>query len=113
MPRVQKRDSYQKSDSRKTRTFQPAKTPEARENQLISLAVDQVEQQLIEGVASTAVLVHFLKLATAKEQMERAKLASEVELLKAKTENINSNKEMKELYSEALSAMADYSPTND
>ena len=113
MPRVQRRDEYRQPKKKQSRTFQPAKTPEARENQLISLAVNQVEQQLVDGVASTAILVHFLKLATAKEQMERAKLESEVELLRAKAEAVNSNKEMKELYADALNAMTEYSPTND
>lgn len=113
MPRVQRRDNYEQPKKKSPRTFKPANTPEARESQLISLAVNQVEQQLVDGVASTAILVHFLKLATAKEQMERAKLESEVELLRAKAETINSNKEMKELYAEALTAMSDYSPTNE
>lgn len=110
MPRVQRRDDNERR--KPTRAFKPANTPEKRESQLINLAVNQVERQLVDGVASTAVLVHFLKLASAKEQMERAKLESEVTLLRAKAESINSNKEMKDLYAEALTAMTDYSPTD-
>ena len=42
----------------------PALTREARENQLIDLAIDQVEKQLREGTASSQVLVHYLKHAS-------------------------------------------------
>ena len=37
----------------------PALSPEARENQLISLAVDLAEQQLRDGTASSQVITHF------------------------------------------------------
>ena len=53
------------------RRMKPALSPEARENQLISLAVDLAEKQLIEGTASAQVITHYLKLATVKEQLER------------------------------------------
>ena len=39
----------------------PALTPEARENQLISLAIDLAEQQLRDGTASSQVITHYLK----------------------------------------------------
>ena len=35
--------------------IRPATTPEARENQMIALAVDLAEKQLIEGTASSQV----------------------------------------------------------
>lgn len=37
----------------------PAMSPEARENQLISYAVDLAEQQLLDGTASPSVITHF------------------------------------------------------
>lgn len=87
----------------------PAKTPEERENQLIALAVDLAEKQLSEGTASAQVITHYLKLGTTKESLEKEKLARENELLKAKTESLQSQKNIEELYTNALNAMKSYS----
>lgn len=48
MPKVKVTDS-----STPRRKMKPALTPDARENQLISLATDLVEKRLIEGTASS------------------------------------------------------------
>ena len=56
----------------------PALTPEARENQLISLAIDLAEQQLRDGTASSQVITHYLKLGSTKEKLEREKLKNEI-----------------------------------
>ena len=97
------------SASSKSRSMKPALTPEARENQMISLAVDFAEKQLMEGTASSQVITHYLKLATTRERLEKEKLERENELLKAKTEAMESQKRIEELYSEALNAMRNYS----
>lgn len=91
----------------------PALTPEARENQMIALAVDLAEKQLLEGTASSQVITHFLKLATSRERLEREKLEKENELLRAKTEAIESAKRVEELYSNALKAMRSYRGETD
>lgn len=90
------------------RKIRPALDPEARQNQLISLAVDRVEQRLLEGTATSQEIVHFLRLATTKEQLEIEKLKKENELLKAKTEAIQSAKNAEELFANALAAMKSY-----
>ena len=87
----------------------PALTPEARENQLVSLSVDAAEKALINGTASSQVIVHFLRLGSIKTQLENEKLKNENELLKAKTEALESMKSMESIYKEALEAMRDYS----
>ena len=87
----------------------PAMTPEARENQLISLAVDLAEKQLKEGRASSQVICHYLKLASSKEKLEKELLEKQVELAAAKTEMIQSAKRTEELYRNALNAMKSYS----
>lgn len=97
------------SSSSSSREMRPAFTPEARENQLISLAVDLAEQQLRDGTASSQVIAHFLKQSTAKAQLELEKLRQENELMRAKTENLQSAKRVEELYTKALSAMKNYS----
>lgn len=93
--------------------IRPALTPDARENQMIALAVDLAEKQLIEGTASSQVITHFLKLATSRERLEREKLEKENELLRAKTEAIESAKRVEELYSDALRAMRSYRGETD
>lgn len=96
----------------KKRKFQPAQTPEAREQQLIGLAVDLAAQQLMDGTASSQVITHFLKLGTEKERLEREKLQKENELLRAKTESLESAKRIEELYEQAIASMRDYGGYN-
>ena len=87
----------------------PALSPESRENQLIALAVDLVEQRLLDGSASSQETTHFLKLGSMKNQLEMEKLREENKLLQAKTESIQSAKRVEELYAEAINAMRRYS----
>ena len=104
MPKVKKTISLT-SEKR----IRPALTPEARENQLIALAVDLVQQRLLDGSASSQETTHFLKLGSMKNQLEMEKLREENKLLKAKTESIQSAKRVEELYAEAINAMRRYS----
>lgn len=94
--------------SKPTRKIRPALTPEARENQLISLAMDRAEQQLMDGTASSQVITHFLKLGTAKYQYETEKLKHDTELVQAKTEAIARADKMEELYADAIKQMKIY-----
>lgn len=87
----------------------PAATPEARENQLISLAVDLAEKQLREGTASNQVIVHYLKLGSTRGRLESKMLEQKTDLMVAQTESIQSAKRIEELYSNALDAMKLYS----
>lgn len=87
----------------------PAKTLEARENQMIALAVDLAEKQLLAGTASSQVISHYLKLATTREQLEKLKLEKETALLQAKADSIQSQQRSEELYKQALDAMRKYS----
>lgn len=95
------------SDS--VKKMRPALTPEARENQLISLAVDLAERQMREGTASSQVITHYLKLGSTREKLERERLEEENKLLRAKTKALEDQKELKELYADALKAMRNYS----
>lgn len=100
------------------RKSRPALTPEARENQMIALAVDLAEQQLRDGTASSQVITHYLKLGSTKERLEQEILKEQRELMKAKTDALQSAQDVKELYSKALDAMRLYSgnqsaPTGD
>ena len=94
--------------SNSTSSKRPAISPEARENQLISLAVEVAEEQLRNRTASSQVITHFLKLATVKEQLEREKLEKENKLLDAKTGALESAGRVEELYKNALEAFRSY-----
>ena len=102
-------DSKAMQNSKKKRP--PATTPEARENQMISLAVDLAEKQLADGSASSQVITHFLKLGSTKEKIEKEILMKQKDLITAKTEAIQSAKRVEELYANALKAMSSYSGT--
>jgi len=95
--------------SQSTRKIRPALTPEARENQLIALAVDLAEKQLQEGTASSQVITHYLKLGSTKERIEKEILEKQKELISAKTEALQSTKRIEELYKDAIAAMREYS----
>lgn len=86
-----------------------ARTPEARENQLMDLAVDLAEKQLSEGTASAMVITHYLKLASQKNRLEQEKLQKEIEFLRAKTDVYEANRRSDEKYERALRAFSLYS----
>lgn len=94
-------------------SMRPALTPEARENQLISLAVDLAEKRLREGTASSQEVTHFLKLASSKSRLENQILELQKDLITAKTENLKSQKRSEELMQEALKAFRNYSGQGD
>lgn len=87
----------------------PATTPEAREDQLISLAVDLAEKQMTEGSASAQVISHYLKLGSSREKLEQERIRKENQLLDAKRESLEAAARVEELYKSALSAMRSYS----
>lgn len=99
-----------KKSVRKTR---PALTPEAREQQLMSLAIDLAEEQMKEGTASSQIITHFLKIASTKEQVEKEILEKKKELIEAQTQNLQSAKRVEELYEKALAAMKSYGGHGD
>ena len=97
------------TSSGSTQNGRPALTPEARENQMIALAVDLAEQQLRDGTASSQVITHYLKLGSTKEKIEKEILEKQKELITAKTEALKSAKRVEELYADSIAAMRRYS----
>ena len=87
----------------------PALTPEARENQMIALAVDLAEQQLLDGTASSQVITHYLKLGTTRERLEKEKVENENKLLLAKVKALESAEHNGTMYEAALKAFRAYS----
>ena len=98
-----------KTEKSSSRRRAPAQTPEARENQMIALAMDRVEDRMLNGKASAQEYIYFLKIASTKSQLELEKLRNENELLKAKADALESAKKTEELYRDAIKAMRAYS----
>lgn len=88
--------------------MRPALTPEARENQMIALAMDLAEQQLRDGTASSQLITEFVKRGSTKARLEKEILAEQKQLMAAKTEALQSAKRIEELYGNAIKAMAVY-----
>ena len=86
----------------------PAKTPEARENQLVNLAVEETERRLLNGTASSQIITTLLKLATTKAQLELEKLRSDIALQQAKEQEIADKASNSDLYTKALAAFKSY-----
>lgn len=95
--------------SKYTRKDRPASSPEAREQQMIAKAIGLAEKKLEDGTASSQIIVHYLKLATDRERIEREILEQKKELMIAQTEAIQLQKQVIELIGEAKDAFLAYS----
>ena len=93
--------------------MRPALSPESKEGQMISLAMDLVEQRLRDGTATSQETTHFLKLATEKERTEREIAKKQLELMEAKRQQIASQARIEELYENAMKAFQRYSGHGD
>ena len=91
----------------------PSLSPESREQRCIALAIDLVEQRLIDGTATSQETTHFLKLATQKHKLEVEIMEKQKDLIVAKTESLASQQRQEELYAEAMKAFRTYSGNGD
>lgn len=98
-----------KKETNSSRRVRPALSPEAEEEQMISLAVDLAKKQLIEGTASSQVITHFLKLGTERERLEREKIKRDILVQEAKAKAYETNESIEAMYRDAISAMKEYS----
>ena len=90
------------------RRSRPATTLDAREQQLVALAVDLAEKQIKDGTASAQVITHFLRLGTTRERLEQEKLKRENLLLEGRTDQLASQGRVEALYKQALDSMRSY-----
>lgn len=88
--------------------LKPSMTPEGRERQLVELAVRLAEKQLMDGTASSAVIVHYLKIASTREVLEREIMEKQSRLLEAKAMGIDKDRESEGLAKAAIEAMKSY-----
>lgn len=104
---------YIDSSGESYKKYPPALTPEGREDQLVALAMDVAEQRMRNGTATSQEVTHFLKQGSTNARLERDILRLNKELITVKTEAMQSQKRVEELYSNALSAMRSYSGSVD
>lgn len=107
-PKVTKKPSRPVTE----RKSKPASDPEARERQLINLAVDLAEKQLLEGTASPSVINHYLKASSSRETIERDILEKQAKLIEAKSQSIHKGREAEELAKAAIEAMKNYNSSS-
>jgi hypothetical protein len=96
-----------KSEDKKPKG-RPSSDPQAREQQLVNLAVNLAEQQLMDGTASPSVINHFLKIASSRETIEREILEKQAKLIEAKALSISKDREAEEIAKKAIEAMKNY-----
>lgn len=96
-------------DQMQTTSILSASTPEGRENELIDMAYNEVARRIANHEATSAELVHFLKMGSEKERLERSKIEAEMELQRAKTVAIEEGRSMEAIAKEAMEAFKRYS----
>lgn len=101
-----------KTNNPKT-SMRPALTPESKENQMISLAMDLAEQQLRDGTASSQLITEFVKRGSTKARLEKEVLAEQASLMKTKNEMLKLATHMEEMYKDAIKAFRGYSGQDD
>jgi hypothetical protein len=101
------------TSSKSSRKMRPALSPEAEENQMISLAMDLAKQQLQDGTASSQLITEFVKRGSTKARIEQEILEKQKGLIEAKTQSLQSAQRIEELYENALDAMRNYSGQNN
>lgn len=95
------------------RRLRPATTLEARESQLVSLALEVAEERLLNRTATGQEITQILRMGSTKAQEELEKLRRENEFLKAKTDAIEASRKGDEIYEKALRAFRTYSGTKE
>ena len=100
-------------DQLQTTTILRSSTPEGRENELIDMAYNEVAMRIARHEATAAELVHFLKMGSEKERLERSKIETEMELQRAKTVAIEEGRSMEQIAKEAMEAFKKYSGVRD
>lgn len=93
----------------KPRRKLPARSPEARENQLINKAVNLAEKKLDDGTASSQIIALLLSLGTQKTRLEIEKLRSDLRVADARIKAMEAQETSKDLYEKAIQAFRSYS----
>lgn len=90
-----------------------ATTMEARENELIAMAYDAAEERIRNGTASSQEIVHFLKLGSSRERLEKETMEAEMRLKQAKIDALEAAENLEKKYNEAIAAFKSYKGEED
>lgn len=82
---------------------------EARKSYLTNLAMDLIEQRLLDGTATSQETTYFLRYGSKEAELKEQILESQRELYAAKAEALRSQQRSEELYERAIEAMRRYS----
>ena len=77
------------------------------------MALDRIEERMLNCTASGQEYVQFIRMASSKSRAENEKLKLELDLVKAKTENLRLQQRNEEMFSNAIAAFKRYSGAND
>ena len=107
-------DSNESSpDQIQTTSILVSSTSEGRENELIDMAYNEVARRIANHEATSAELVHFLKMGSEKERLERSKIEAEMELQRVKAAAIVEGRSMEDIALKAIEAFKSYSGVED
>ncbi len=87
----------------------PPRTAEAREEEMIALAMDDAERRLRDGTAPAPLVMMFAKSGLGRERLERQRLQEENTLLRAKVVQMESATQSNEKLDTVLKALRKYS----
>ena len=88
--------------------LRPGLTPTTDEMQCISMAMDIAKQRLANGTASNSMVLHFLKMASPREEMEREDMRKDLELKDAKIKALEAQVNSEQKLQEAMAAFSRY-----
>lgn len=88
-------------------------TDEGRLNYAINLATELAIKQMEEGTATSQTISYFLKRGSEEEAYKLRQMELELELTRAKTEQIKMSQISAELTEQAIKAMTEYQPSHD
>ena len=86
----------------------PARTRERRVGQLVNLAEKLVEERMRDKSASPTEVVAVLRLGTAREQADLARIQAQTQYLEAQRAKAESETVREELFTKAMEAMSRY-----
>lgn len=98
---------------RQPRRRRAAPTIEGRENQLVGLAIDEIERRIIDGTASSQLLVHFAKLGSTQHKLEMKELQIKTELQAQRIKDLESRESNEKIAADAIAAMRSYQGRDD
>lgn len=77
------------------------------------MAYNEVARRIANHEATSAELVHFLKMGSERERLDRVKIEADMELQRAKIGAIEAGRSMEEIAKEAIDAFKLYSGVDD